>query len=44
MRRLLIVGAGEYGHVVRELALQIGYEKVEFLDDNSPEAVGCVVA
>lgn len=42
MRRLLIVGAGEYGHVVRELALQVGYEKVEFLDDNSPEAVGRV--
>ena len=42
MRRLLIVGAGEYGHVVRELALQVGYEKVEFLDDNSPIAVGKV--
>ncbi|PHU39767.1 hypothetical protein CSX00_09390 [Pseudobutyrivibrio ruminis] len=42
MRRLLIVGAGEYGHVVRELALQVGYEKVEFLDDNSSIAVGKV--
>ncbi len=28
--------------MVRELALQVGYEKVEFLDDNSLEAVGRV--
>lgn len=28
--------------MVRELALQVGYEKVEFLDDNSPIAVGKV--
>ena len=28
--------------MVRELALQVGYEKVEFLDDNSHIAVGKV--
>ena len=39
MKRLLIVGAGEYGHVVRELAFQVGYDEVEFLDDNSSEAI-----
>ena len=40
MKKLLMVGAGEYGHVVRELALQVGYEAADFLDDNSPEAIG----
>ena len=42
MKSLLIIGAGEFGQVVRELARSIGYEKVAFLDDNSEMAVGPV--
>ena len=42
MKKLLIVGAGEYGQLVRELAFDCGYQKVEFLDDNSSLAVGKV--
>ena len=40
MRSLLIVGAGEYGQMVKELAESIGYEKIDFLDDNNEIAVG----
>ena len=36
---LLILGAGEYGKLVKELALS-SYEKIDFLDDNSEEAIG----
>lgn len=39
---LLIIGAGQYGHLVKELAEDCGYEKGAFLDDNSPEAIGKV--
>ena len=39
--KLLIVGAGGYGLLVREMAEAQGY-KVDFLDDNSPLAVGKV--
>lgn len=45
-KRLLILGAGGHGKVVRETALSIvenyipKYSKVDFLDDNSDEAVG----
>lgn len=42
MKSLLIIGAGEYGHLVKELAEDCGYEKIAFLDDNSPEAIGKV--
>lgn len=42
MKSLLIIGAGEYGHLVKELAEDCGYEKLAFLDDNSPEAIGTV--
>lgn len=42
MNKLLVVGAGEYGQLVRELALDCGYQKVEFLDDNSSKAIGRV--
>ncbi len=37
---LLIVGAGGHGKVVAEIAADCGYEKVDYLDDNSPEAIG----
>lgn len=41
MKRLLIIGAGGHGKVVKEAAEAIGgYEKIDFVDDNSVEAVG----
>ena len=42
MKSLLIVGAGEFGHLVKELALDCGYQRIEFLDDNSSLAIGKV--
>lgn len=38
--KLLIIGAGGYGRLVNEIAVLNGYEIVDFLDDNSPVAVG----
>ncbi len=40
MRRLLIIGAGGHGKVVAEIAADLGYEEIDFVDDQSPEAVG----
>lgn len=40
--KLLIIGAGGYGHLVKEIAVLNGYEIVDFLDDNSPLAIGKV--
>lgn len=41
MGNLLIVGAGGHGKVVKEIAQAIGiYEKIDFVDDNSLEAIG----
>lgn len=40
MRKLLIIGAGGHGKVVSEIAADIGYGEIAFLDDNSPEAIG----
>lgn len=40
MKSLLIIGAGSHGLIVSETAEACGYEKIEFLDDNSPDAVG----
>ena len=40
MKSLLIVGAGQFGQLVKELAELLGYEKIGFLDDNSESAVG----
>ena len=38
---LLILGAGQYGQVVRETAEAMGaFEKISFLDDSNPIAVG----
>lgn len=38
---LLILGAGGYGHVVREIAEDTGiFDKIDFLDDSSPLAIG----
>lgn len=39
--KLLILGAGGHGKAVRETALAMGlFEKIEFLDDAAPEALG----
>lgn len=44
MKRLLIVGAGGHGKVVKEIAEAVGcYEKIDFVDDNSSEAIGKVI-
>ena len=40
MRKLLIIGAGGHGKVVAEIAADLGYERIDFVDDQSPEAVG----
>lgn len=41
MKNLLIIGAGGHGKVIKEIAEDIGaYEKIEFVDDNSSEAIG----
>lgn len=41
--KLLIIGAGEHGQVVKEIAETIGeYEEVDFVDDKSENAVGKV--
>ena len=40
MKSLLIIGAGGHGQVVVECAEACGYEKIDFLDDNNPDAVG----
>ena len=40
MKSLLIIGAGSHGQAVAECAEACGYEKIDFLDDNNPDAVG----
>ena len=40
MQSLLIIGAGGHGQVVKEIAEDIGYQHIDFLDDNSEMAVG----
>ncbi|WP_095173677.1 MULTISPECIES: PglD-related sugar-binding protein [Blautia] len=42
MKSLLIIGTGGHGKVVAEVAKDIGYEEVAFLDDNVPESIGKV--
>ena len=42
MKTLLIIGAGEYGQLVKELAEILGYRKIDFLDDHSQVAIGRV--
>lgn len=39
---LLIIGAGEFGQLVKELAEDLGYKKIDFLDDCSFLAIGKV--
>ena len=33
MRKLLIIGAGGFGQMIKETATELGYEEVVFLDD-----------
>lgn len=42
MKKLLILGAGGFGQMVKETALAMGYEEIKFLDDavKSEEIVG----
>ena len=41
MSRLLIIGAGQYGMVAKEIAKSMNcFEKIDFLDDHNPIAVG----
>lgn len=42
MKSLLIIGAGGHGKVVAEIAEDIGYEQIAFLDDNVLDAIGKV--
>ena len=40
-KNLIILGAGGHGHVVKEVAEAMGiFNKIDFLDDNSNEAMG----
>lgn len=38
--KLIILGAGQYGQVAKEVALSSGFERISFLDDNSDIAIG----
>ena len=41
MEKLLILGAGQYAMVVREIAQSLNcYDRIDFLDDKSPLALG----
>jgi len=41
MNRLLILGAGQYGKVAKEIAEAMGmFDRIAFLDDNSSAAIG----
>jgi len=40
MKSLLIVGAGEFGQLVKELAELQNYNRIDFLDDNSEFVIG----
>ena len=41
MDNLLIIGAGQYGEMLKESARALNlYDKIDFLDDNSDEALG----
>ena len=40
MKALLIIGAGGHGRVVAEVATELGYDNIAFLDDNSETSIG----
>ncbi|MBR5527390.1 MAG: hypothetical protein IKV97_00185 [Clostridia bacterium] len=39
-KKLLILGAGQYSFVARDIAIESGYGKISFLDDCSELAIG----
>ncbi len=40
MKKLLIIGAGGHGQVVKAIASACDYDIIDFLDDKAPKAVG----
>ena len=40
MKKLIILGAGGLGRTVADVARQLGYEKIGFLDDGNPNTMG----
>lgn len=44
MESLLIIGAGSYGMLVKEIASLVGYKTIVFLDDMNPCAIGTIGA
>lgn len=40
MKSLLIVGAGGHGQVVKKIAQDLGYERIDFIDDHNSHAIG----
>ena len=40
MKSLLIIGAGSFSVEVEELAMLLGYDSFDYVDDNAPKAVG----
>lgn len=40
MKSLLIIGAGGHGQVVKEIAQDLGYERIDFIDDYNSRAIG----
>lgn len=42
MKSLLIIGVGGHGKVVAETAIDCGYTKIDFIDDNNASAIGKV--
>lgn len=40
MKSLLIIGAGGHGQVIKEIAQELGYEKIDFIDDYNSQAIG----
>ena len=41
MKSLLILGAGGFGQMVKETAIQLGYEEIVFLDDAEIGRASC---
>lgn len=39
MKSIIILGAGQFGQITKEIAEAVGYEKIDFLDDNSKDAI-----
>lgn len=42
MKSLLIIGAGGHGRVVAEVAADLGYERIDYIDDNCEGPLKCI--